>query len=44
VIRLNQEMAYKDAMEVAQSFVNHNAYWYEELFLYWQPTLSAELR
>jgi L-alanine-DL-glutamate epimerase-like enolase superfamily enzyme len=40
----NQQLAYKDAMVIAQCCVDNNAYWYEEPFPYWQLSFYADLR
>jgi L-alanine-DL-glutamate epimerase-like enolase superfamily enzyme len=40
----NQQQSVKDAVTIAKCCVDHNAYWYEEPFPYWQLQFSAELR
>ncbi|HXZ37001.1 MAG TPA: enolase C-terminal domain-like protein, partial [Thermodesulfobacteriota bacterium] len=40
----NQQQSVKDAVTIAKCCVDHNAYWYEEPFPYWQLQFSADLR
>lgn len=40
----NQQQSVKDAVTIAQCCVDHNAYWYEEPFPFWQLQFSADLR
>ncbi|MDI6756041.1 MAG: mandelate racemase/muconate lactonizing enzyme family protein [Thermodesulfobacteriota bacterium] len=40
----NQQQSVKDAVTIAKSCADHQAYWYEEPFPYWQLNRSADLR
>jgi L-alanine-DL-glutamate epimerase-like enolase superfamily enzyme len=40
----NQQQSVKDAVTIAQCCTEHQAYWYEEPFPYWQLHFSADLR
>ncbi len=40
----NQQQTVKDAVTIAKCCVDHQAYWYEEPFPYWQLNFSADLR
>ncbi|MCX5907544.1 MAG: mandelate racemase/muconate lactonizing enzyme family protein, partial [Deltaproteobacteria bacterium] len=40
----NQQQTAKDAVTIAKCCLDHQAYWYEEPFPYWQLNASADLR
>ncbi|RPJ41737.1 MAG: mandelate racemase/muconate lactonizing enzyme family protein [Deltaproteobacteria bacterium] len=40
----NQQQSVKDAVTIAKCCADHQAYWYEEPFPYWQLGRSADLR